>query len=294
MIKNKNTPLFSLTMSMFIFGTIGIFVRFLPFASSFTAMCRGYTGFLFVALFMLVTGKKVNFRAIRKNLFLLCASGIFIGFNWILLFEAYKYTSVAKATLCYYMQPVFVMLLSPIVLKEKLTAKKLLCVLSGLLGMVFISGVTQGSGLNRAELPGLIFGVSAALLYASDILMNKCLKDIGQYEITSVQLFVAALSVTPYTFMTGGCDNLEFTAVSLIILIILGTVHTGLAYTLHFSSLPYLKAQTIAIFSYVDPVVAIILSAIIFKERMGIDGFIGAVLILGAAFISEFSTSKKR
>ena len=294
MTNNKNTPLFSLTLSMVIFGTIGIFVRFLPFSSSFIAMCRGYTGFIFVALFMLTTGKKMDFKAIKKNLLLLCLSGICIGFNWILLFEAYRYTSVAKATLCYYMQPVFVMLLSPFAVKEKLNAKKILCVLSGLCGMVFISGVTSGEGVNTSELPGLIFGVSAALLYASDILMNKNLKDIGAYDITAVQLLTAAISVTPYTVMTGGCERLEFTAFSLLLLAFLGIVHTGLAYTLHFSALPYIKAQTIAIFSYIDPVVAIILSSIIFRERMGVDGFIGAVLILGAAFISEFTTSKKR
>ncbi len=283
----KNLPLLSLISSMFIFGTIGIFVRFLPFGSSFTAMFRGYIGFVFIILFMLITKTKANFAAIKKNLAVLCISGVFIGFNWILLFEAYKYTTVARATLCYYLQPVFVILLSPVFVREKLTVKKLVCVLCALSGMIFVSGAAKGSGVNSAEIPGFVLGVGAAVLYALVILLNKHLKDIGQYETTSMQLLVAALAVTPYTLFADSM-NYEFSLKNVLLLLFVGIVHTGFAYTLYFSSMKKLKAQTVAILSYTDPVVAIILSSIIFSENMGLDGFVGAVLILGAAFVSEF------
>ncbi len=277
---------------MFIFGTIGIFVRFLPFSSSFTAMFRGYIGFVFIILFMLITKTKANFAAIKKNLAVLCISGVFIGFNWILLFEAYKYTTVARATLCYYLQPVFVILLSPVFVREKLTVKKLVCVLCALSGMIFVSGATKGSGVNSAEIPGFVLGVGAAVLYALVILLNKHLKDIGQYETTSMQLLVAALAVTPYTLFTDSM-NYVFSPKNVLLLLFVGIVHTGFAYTLYFSSMKKLKAQTVAILSYTDPVVAIILSSIIFSENIGFDGAVGAVLILGAAFVSEFFEKTK-
>jgi len=283
----KNLPLLSLVSSMFIFGTIGIFVRFLPFSSSFIAMCRGYIGFIFIILFMLISKTKADFAAIKKNLAVLCISGIFIGFNWILLFEAYKYTTVARATLCYYLQPVFVMLLSPVFVREKLTAKKLICALCALIGMFFVSGAAKESEAHSAEIPGFIMGVGAAVLYALVILLNKHLKDIGQYETTSVQLLVAAIAVTPYTLFTDSMSYV-FSPKNVLLLLFVGIVHTGFAYTLYFSSMKKLKAQTVAIFSYTDPVVAIILSSIVFSENIGFDGAMGAVLILGAAFVSEF------
>ncbi len=288
----KNLPLLSLISSMFIFGTIGIFVRFLPFSSSFIAMCRGYIGFIFIILFMLISKTKADFGVIKRNLTLLCISGIFIGFNWIFLFEAYKYTTVARATLCYYLQPVFVMLLSPVFVREKLTVKKLVCVLCALAGMFFVSGAAKGSGVNSAEIPGFVLGVGAAVLYALVILINKRMKNIGQYETTSMQLFVAALSVTPYTLFTDSMAY-AFSPKNVLLLLLVGIVHTGFAYTLYFSSMKKLKAQTVAILSYTDPVVAIILSSIIFSENMGFDGFVGAVLILGAAFVSEFFEKSK-
>ena len=288
-----SNPLLQLSLSMFIFGTIGIFVRYIPFPSSVIALARGGIGMSFLLCVVLVSKQKLSKEAIKRNIIPLCLSGTFIGFNWILLFEAYRYTTVATATLCYYLAPVFVILLSPLVLKEKLTAKKLLCVTTALIGMVFVSGILASGLPSAGESKGILFGVAAATLYASVILCNKHIHDIGSYDMTIMQLGVATVTLLPYTLLTENISALEFAPSALLVLLFVAIVHTGIAYALYFSSMQGLSSHTIAIFSYVDPIVAIILSALLLHEPMGISGIIGAVLILGSTFISGLPDKKE-
>ena len=288
-----SNPLLQLSLSMFIFGTIGIFVRYIPFPSSVIALARGGIGMSFLLCVVLVSKQKLSKEAIKRNIIPLCLSGTFIGFNWILLFEAYRYTTVATATLCYYLAPVFVILLSPLVLKEKLTAKKLLCVTTALIGMVFVSGILASGLPSAGESKGILFGVAAATLYASVILCNKHIHDIGSYDMTIMQLGVATVTLLPYTLLTENISALEFAPSALLVLLFVAIVHTGIAYALYFSSMQGLSSHTIAIFSYVDPIVAIILSALLLHEPMGISGIIGAVLILGSKFISGLPDKKE-
>lgn len=275
---------------MFIFGTIGIFRRYIPLPSGRIAFWRGLIGFVSILLFVLITKKKINFADIRKNLPLLLFSGAFIGCNWILLFEAYRYTTVATATLCYYMQPVFVILVSPLFFKERLTLKKLLCAFAAFCGMTLISGIIGSGGVSFSQLRGILFGLGAAVLYSAVVVLNKKLKEIGAYDKTLVQLGMSALVILPYTLIFEDSSAVEPSPVTAVMLLAVGIVHTGAAYVLYFGSMDGLKAQTIAIFGYIDPVVAIILSALILKENPGAAGVIGAILVLGSTFVSEAGT----
>lgn len=281
-----------LILAMTIFGTIGIFVKYIPLPSSVIACVRGFVGVAFLLLMTFVKKSKISFKDIKKNLLLLVISGAFIGINWILLFEAYRYTTVATATLCYYMAPIFVTLASPFILKEKLTLKKGLCVFTALIGMIFVSGIV-GTGSLQINLPGILCGVGAAFFYACVILLNKHIKDISSYDMTMTQLFVAAVVILPYTLLTADISAVTLDVKAIICLFIVGIVHTGFAYMIYFSSISSLKAQTVAIFSYIDPVIAIILSALLLKEKMGLFGFIGAILILGSTLLSEINFKKK-
>ena len=168
-----NKAKLELIASMFIFGTIGIFVRYIPLPSNMIALVRGFIGAFFVLLFVYIKKSRLDFQMIRKHFFMLFLSGVFIGINWILLFEAYRYTTIAIATLCYYMQPIFVILASPFLLKEKLTIKKLLCVAVALFGMVFVSGVMESGIPAVSEAKGILYGLGAAFFYAAVVLMNK-------------------------------------------------------------------------------------------------------------------------
>ena len=283
---------FKLTLSMVIFGTIGIFRRYIPLPSSLVAMTRGLIGMLFLLLVMVLRKRGMNRTAVRRKFAMLCLSGAAIGVNWILLFEAYNYTSVATATLCYYLAPMFVILASPLVVGERLTAKKMICVLAALLGMVFVSGVLEAGG-GSSDLKGVLLGLGAAVLYASVVLMNKQLGDVPAYDRTIVQLGSSAAVLLPYVLLTEELGALTFTPGTIGLLLVVGIVHTGIAYALYFGSLMQLKAQTAAILSYIDPVVAVLLSALVLREHMSLLSGLGAVLVLGAAVVSELPSRRK-
>ena len=289
----ENSAKVSLILSMVIFGTIGIFRKYIPLSSGIVACVRGILGVAFLMGFIKLKKIKMDREAIKKHLKILLISGAFIGLNWVLLFESYRYTSVAVATLCYYMAPIFVMLVSPFLLKEKLTAKKAVCVIAALIGMVLVSGVLDGGISDISELKGILFGLGAAALYASVVMMNQKLRQVPTYDKTIMQLLAAAVVLIPYIMLAEDLSAVTLTPLIVMMLIIVGVVHTGIAYALYFGSMNDLKAQTVALFSYIDPIVAIILSALFLKEPMTVYSAIGAVLVLGATMISELPEKKK-
>lgn len=289
----ENSAKVSLILSMVIFGTIGIFRKYIPLSSGIVACVRGILGVAFLLGFIKLKKIKMDREAIKKHLKILLISGAFIGLNWVLLFESYRYTSVAVATLCYYMAPIFVVLVSPFLLKEKLTAKKAVCVIAALIGMVFVSGVLNGGISDISELKGILFGLGAAALYASVVMMNQKLRQVPTYDKTIMQLLAAAVVLVPYIMLGEDLSAVTLTPLIVMMLVIVGVVHTGIAYALYFGSMNDLKAQTVALFSYIDPIVAIILSALFLKEPMTVYSAIGAVLVLGATMISELPEKKK-
>lgn len=276
-----------LIISMTIFGTIGILRRYIPLSSGVVALVRAVVGTLFLLLMLLMKRRKPDGAAIRKNLPLLLISGVAIGINWILLFESYNYTSVATATLCYYLAPILVILAAPIVLKEKMTVKKAVCAAIALAGMVLVSGLPESGFGGISEMRGILFGLGAAVLYASVILMNKRLTAMDPYDKTLCQLAVSAITLLPYVLLTENMGAIALDGLTVILLLVAGIVHTGFAYSLYFGSMPGLKAQTIALFSYIDPILAIVLSTLLLREPMTLSAAIGAVMILCAAFFSE-------
>lgn len=293
-MQKTNTAKFQMIGAMAIFGTIGIFKKFIvSVPSGMVALTRGAVGALFLLAVCLIGKRKISISSIKKNLLPLILSGMFIGLNWVLLFEGFEYTTVPTATLCYYMAPLFVVLASPIVLKERLTIKKGLCVLVALLGMVFVSGIIQSGVPSSNDLLGILCSLGAAVLYATVILFNTKIKEISPYDKTIVQLAAAAVVMIPYCLLVEGNEPIVLSATNLILLAIVGIVHTGMSYALYFGAMGKLPAQTTAIFSYIDPIVAIVLSTCILREPFDIYSVIGAVLILGAAFVSEVPFSKR-
>ena len=291
---NNNKDKMMMIGAMTIFGTIGIFRKYIPLPSSLLALARGIIGTAFLLFLVLAVKRdKLSVEAIKRNFVFLVVSGAFIGFNWILLFEAYQYTTVATATLCYYMAPVIVVLVSPFLFKERLTLLKAICVAVALAGMVFVSGIPQSGFGGMSELKGILLGLGAATLYAIVVILNQYIKDIPAYDKTIMQLGTAAIAILPYTLLTENFADISFTPVAVLMLLFVGIVHTSIAYTLYFGSMSGLKAQTIALFSYIDPVVAIILSAVILQENIGLWGVIGAVMVLGSTMVSELFGEKK-
>ena len=281
----------NLAFSMVIFGTIGLFVRRIGLPSAVIAMLRGYIGFAVILLYRRLRGAGADRTALRENLGRLILSGAFIGVNWILLFEAYRYTSVAVATLCYYMQPVFVTGLSAVLLGERITLRRAVCVAVALAGMSLVSGVWEGAA-GGGGAAGVLYGIGAAAFYAGVILINKKMTPMDPLQQTSVQLLSAAVTVTPYVLLTAPGAGMTVTAASAMLVLFVGVVHTGFAYVLYFGQLRRLSAQTAAIMSYIDPAVAILLSAAVLREPMTPAGAAGAALVLGATLFSELDFGK--
>ena len=288
--QGSSASLMMLTVSMIIYGTIGIFRRHIPLSSGVLACARGFLGSAFLLLFLKLRGRSLGFRMAKRDRGLFILSGAMIGVNWILLFEAYNYTTVATATLCYYMQPTIVILLSPLLLNEKLTAKKALCAAAAIVGMALVTGIFEGaaggSGSAGGQFKGILLGLGAAALYAAVIILNKKSGSADAYEKTILQLFSAAAVLVPYLLLTGQLQDLHPDGRALVLLAVVGIVHTGIAYALYFGSMDGLPGQTIALFSYIDPVVALLLSAFLLREPVTALGIAGAVLILGAAVVS--------
>ena len=282
-------------ISMLIFGTIGIFRRYIPLSSAMLAMIRGVIGLVFLLLLTVILKKPLSASAIRKNAVRLFFSGAFLGLNWVMLFEAYRYTTVATATLCYYLAPAFITFASPFILREKLTAKKSVCAVIALVGMVFVTGILSAGFSGSSEVRGILYGLIAAILYAAIVLLNKKTTDLGAFDRTIVQLAVSSAVLLVYLFVTGEFSAaVTLTPSSVLLTLIVGIVHTGIAYMLYFSGMEGTSSQTAAVLSYLDPVTAILLSALFLHEPMGWSGVIGTVLVLGATLVSELPSGKRK
>lgn len=273
-------------ISMTVFGTLGIFIKNIPLSSAEIALFRAAIAAVSILTYQSVSGSKLRFSAIKNDLFLLFFSGAAMGFNWILLFEAYHYTTVSLATLSYYFAPVIVMMACPILFKEKLTFKQLLCFFMSTVGLVLIIGVgSPQSGIDNIR--GIAFGLGAAAFYATVIILNKFIKDVAGIDRTLLQFFSAIIVLIPYIASTGGLHLGSLETVGMINLLIVGIIHTGITYCLYFSSLKDLKGQEAAILSYVDPLVAIIISVMLLNETITSTQMLGGMMILGFTLLNE-------
>lgn len=281
-----------LVISMAIFGTLAPFVRRISVASGELALYRAVMAAVLIGGYLLVTKQKIDLRSIKKELALLVVSGMAMGMNWILLFEAYRYTTVSVATLSYYFAPVIVTLAAPVLFKEKLTKKQILCFVMSTLGLVLVIGVS-GFGQGSSDLTGILFGLGAAVLYATVILLNKFIKGVAGIQRTFLQFLAAILILIPYVASTSGVTLGGMDAAGWACLLVVGLVHTGIAYCLYFSALKEIPGQEAAILSYIDPLVAVVISVTVLGEGISLAQIIGGVLILGFTLWNEVKTEKR-
>lgn len=290
-MKSENRARFMLIASMTIFGTIGLFVRNIPLASAEIALYRAVMAAILIGGYLLVSRQKISFGKMRKEIPLLLLSGMAMGINWILLFEAYKYTTVSAATLSYYFAPVIVTAVCPFLFKEKMTAKQLICFVMSTIGLVMITGVGDGTGGGN-DLVGILFGLGAAAFYATVILLNKFIKQVGGIHRTFLQFLAAILILLPYVLLTGGVQIGSLNGIGWGSLLVVGLIHTGVTYCLYFTSLKELPGQKAAILSYIDPLVAVLMSVTILGEKMTLWQVIGGSLILGFTLWNELPHKK--
>ena len=276
----------SVAVSMAIWGTLGPFTQQISVTSGELALYRACLASGLIAIYLISTKQKIDFQAVKKEILLMLLSGIAMGINWVLLFQAYRHTTISAATLSYYFAPVIVTLACPILFKEKLTKKQILCFVMSTLGLVLIIGVgsLDSSG---THLIGILYGLGAACLYATVVLMNKFIRNVTGIHRTLMQFFGAIAVLIPYVFVSGGTHLEALDSTGWICLLIVGLVHTGITYCLYFSALKVLSGQEASILSYIDPLVAIFVSFFLLGESMTPSQMLGGALILGFTLWNE-------
>lgn len=281
-----------LILSMVIFGTIGLFRKSIDVSSGELAFYRAFLATVFIGLFLLISKNAIPFRKIKNQIPVLIISGIAMAFNWILLFEAYNYTTVSVATLSYYFAPVIVTVVCPLLFKEKMTIKQWICFIMSTVGIVLITGIGEMSaGSNHFK--GILFGLGAAVLYASVIILNKFTKGVDGIHRTFIQFVAAVVVLFPYVMLTDGINLAGLDVRGIVLLLTVGLVHTGITYCMYFTSLKELTGQKAAILSYIDPLVAVLCSVLILKEEMTWTQAAGGILILGFTLWNEISPKKE-
>ena len=281
---NLATERMKYVIAVILYGTIGMFLRQVSVPSEIVVICRGIIGSAFIFVFLKAQKKRLDSVSIRNNRIWLVVSGICLGLNWVFLFAAYLHTTVAIASLCNYMAPIIVIVIAPFALHERLNKRKIPCVIAAFVGIIFVSGVWSGG---IGDVSGILMGLMAAICFVIIVICNRKMQDINPYDKSIVQLVISAVTVLPYVLVKNWGAELEWNVKSFVIVIVLGLVHTGLAYCLYFSGMTTLPVQTVAILGYLEPVVSVLCSAVILHEHMGISGWIGTILILGAAINSE-------
>lgn len=275
--------------AMMIFGTVGLFVRRIALPSAEIALCRAAIALVVIGVFMAFTGRFKALRALGRTFWRFALSGAMMGVNWILLFEAFRYTSIALATLSYYIAPTLMVLASVIFLKERITLFQTVCFALSTLGLVLMVGVSGGSG---QDLRGIVLALGSAVLYAAVVMMNKAGGGTDGITRTFVQFLAAVTVLLPFIALRGGFHVGQLDGSGLMNLLVLGLVHTGMCYCLYFISLAHLRGQQAAILSYLDPLVAVLLSVIWLGEPVSAVQLLGGGVMLLFAFLNEFSARK--
>jgi len=280
--------LFKHIMSLLLFGTNGVIASYISLTSSEIVLTRTFIGSLFLLAIFLIKRGKVTFYKDKMQALFVLISGVAMGMSWMLLYEAYELTGVSIASLLYYCGPVVVMILSPLLFKEKLTKIKIIG-----FGMVVIGIICLNSGITDSlNEKGLVVGLLSAVMYAVMVIFNKKAKNITGMENTIIQLLVSFLTVAVFVIVKQGAA-INILPSDVIPILILGVINTGIGCYLYFSSIGYLPVQTVSICGYLEPLSAVLLSAVILGETMHIVQIIGAVLILCGAAGSELIKQEK-
>lgn len=288
-----------LTLISATFGTVGLFSHFIPLSSAAIVFYRALLGGVFIFVMIKLSGKGVNLKSMRDNFIVLVFTGLFMALNWVLQFEAFKVSSVAIGTVCYNMMPIFLLIIASFAFNEKITLKSGLCILVATIGVILVSNVVN-VGFKSNEVLGCVYGILGAIFYALIVTFNRKLSQIETHDKVIFQFMLSAFIMVFYVLLIEK-KSLMFDkslsnnakVIGAICMGVLSFFHTGFCYVHYFNAVSRLKAETVAILTYIDPVVALFLSYFVLRESMTLLQFIGAVLILGSTLFNELSKTSK-
>ncbi|MDI9520341.1 MAG: EamA family transporter [Bacillota bacterium] len=280
-----------LIVSVLAFGTVGLFVRGINLPAQEIALYRAVIALLVLVVIMSLTGRFAILKQHKQDVPKFLITGAVMAFNWLLLFEAYNHTTIALATLSYYLAPTLMILFGVLFLKERLTMFQVLCFVLSTLGLVLMLGVSTGSA---GDLKGILLGLSSAVLYATVVTINRGAAGVDGIVRTFTQFVGVILVMVPFIAFRGGFHFSELSAPGLLSLLTLGVLHTGLCYCLYFISIVRLKAQQVAILSYLDPLTAVLLSTLLLGEKISALQLLGGAMMLIFSLLNELNPQKPK
>ncbi len=267
--------------ALLLFGANGVAASFIALDSGQIVLLRTVLGSAtLLALFYLGGGRLSGLRD-RRDIALLAVSGAAMAADWLLLYEAYARIGVGLSILINYTGPAIVIALSPLVLREKLTAGKLCALAAALCGAVLISGKAFSGGTDSV---GIVCAAVSALAYAVMVLSNKLTRHIKGNDNALLQMLFTCAVVVVCSVLRGDAV-MSINASDLLPILLLGIVCTGLACRLYFSSIGELPAQTVAVCGYLEPMSAVLLSVLLLGESMSPVQLLGAALIILGSFL---------
>lgn len=276
-------------MALLLFGFNGIVASHITLTSYEIVYLRTFIGSLLLIALFKITGGKFHIKQYKKDSLFILLSGIAMGTSWMFLYEAYQQIGVSFSSLLYYCGPVIVMILSPIIFRERLTLFKVVGFAIVLVGIFFVNGKAMLYGGSHW---GLICGLMSAIMYSAMVICNKQSKNIVGMENSTIQLTISFLTVAIFTILRQGI-LVQIVPNEIPWILFLGLVNTGLGCYLYFSPLDKLPVQTVAVCGYIEPLSAVVFSTILLNERMTFLQIVGAICIIGGAMIGELLGKNK-
>jgi len=276
--------------ALLLFGFNGIVASHISLSSYEIVYLRTFIGsVLLIALFKF-SGGHFSIKEHKKDSLFILLSGVAMGTSWMFLYEAYQQIGVSLSSLLYYCGPVIVMILSPIIFKEKLTITKIIGFLIVLVGIFFVNGKSALEGGNGW---GLFCGAMSAVMYSAMVMCNKQSKNITGMENAVIQLTISFLTVAIFTIIRQGIV-VQINPTEIPWILFLGLINTGLGCYFYFSPLDKLPVQTVAVCGYLEPLSAVVFSALLLNEKMTSIQVVGAILIIGGAMFGELVKQHKK
>lgn len=270
-------------LALLLFGSNGIVASFINLTSYEIVLTRTLIGSLLLIAIFFISKNKLTFYKFKKQLLFLAVSGAAMGASWMFLYEAYGQIGVSLASLAYYCGPVIVMVLSPLIFREKLTKAKVIGFLLMLCGIFLVNGTAFNEG---ASAWGIFCGVMSAVMYSAMVIYNKKAESITGLENSMLQLFISFITVAVFVGIKQGYI-LHISRTDIFPILVLGIVNTGIGCYFYFSSIGNLPVQTVAVCGYLEPLSAVVFSVLFLKETMLPLQIAGAALIIGGAVYAE-------
>lgn len=282
---NKKSSLIQLHIAVFLFGVSGLFGKFLTQPSIIIVLGRVFFSSIFLYIGLTITKENLKLKS-RKDMLIIAFMGVILAIHWCTFFQGIKFSTVAIGLLTFSTFPVFVTFMEPFFFEEKLKKEDIILAFITFAGVTF---VIPDFHMGNEMTIGVIYGILSSLSYAVLSLLNrKYVKEYKGVVIAFYEQLVSLAILLPFFFIM----EPVLTKKDIFLLLLLGTVFTGITHTLFINSLKDIKTQTAGIVSSLEPLYGILLSIFLLNEILSIKEIIGGTIILGTVFYSTIKNIK--